>query len=259
MQLFFLPRLALSMPDGSPTLGRAVQIWGENKGTSSAGYRYRGVLGDRRGVGWSCRAALIEKVQSTNLHGCQGRGAASFSHLSVEAVCPFLTKMDEKRMARDKASSKGLESNAHLEKVLAPGADNVSILRGFIGRSDRDGYIRLFASLADTSISVEIAEADIVNTGEVLNNHLGKRIVWIKKGARITVTKSHTTEYGIRPRIAVDKDLASVRFRRLSMQVKSAAPRDTCVSVCSCSTCQSHCTDWCGVCICLETAQVADE
>jgi hypothetical protein len=80
-------------------------------------------------------------------------------------------------MARDKASTKDLEPNPRMRKVLAQGDDTVAILRGFIGPSDRDGYIRLFASLADTSISVEIAEADIVDTGDVLDNQLGKRIV----------------------------------------------------------------------------------
>jgi hypothetical protein len=155
-------------------------------------------------------------------------------------------------MAKDRASSKGLDTNAHLERVLKPGADNVAILRGYIGSSDRDGFIKLFASLADTSTSVEIAEADIVNTGDVLNNNLGKRIVWIKKGAQITVTKTHTTPYGIRPRGAVDKELASLRSGRLNMQVRAAVhAAEVCVSVCSCSTCECHCTDWCGVCMCL--------
>ena len=140
--------------------------------------------------------------------------------------------------------------NPHLEKALTPGADNVAILRGFIGPSERNGYIRLFASLSDTSISVEIAEADIVNTADVLNNHLGKRIVWIKKGALITVTKTHATPYGIRPKVAVHENLADVRSGRLNMQVRARQANDTCVSVCSCSTCECHCTNWCGVCIC---------
>ena len=153
-------------------------------------------------------------------------------------------------MARSKTSRKGLESNARLQEVLVPGAGNVSILRGFIGASDRDGYVRVFPSLADTSVSVDIAEADIVGTADVLNNNLGKRIIWIKKGALITVTKTRTTEYGVRPKIAADEDLASVRSGRLHMQVRSTAGRDVCVSVCDCSTCESHCTNWCGVCTC---------
>jgi hypothetical protein len=158
-------------------------------------------------------------------------------------------------MAKDKSPGKGLEANTRLERVLKQGADSVSILRGYIGASERDGYVRLFASLADTSVSVEIAEGDIVDTGDVLNNNLGKRIVWIKKGAQITVIKTHTTPFGIRPRVGVDDHLESVRSGRLSMRVKRAQARDTCVSVCSCSTCESHCTDWCGVCVCQPQAQ----
>jgi hypothetical protein len=156
-------------------------------------------------------------------------------------------------MARDKASNKNLEPNPLTEKVLAAGADNVAILRGFIGPSEREGYIRLFASLADTSVSVEIAEADIIETGDVLNNQLGKRIVWVRKGAQITVIKTRTTEYGVRPKVPVDQDLAAVRrFGRLHMEVKAPALRDTCVSVCNCQTCESHCTNWCGVCVCVK-------
>ena len=36
-------------------------------------------------------------------------------------------------------------------------------------------------------------------TGDVLNNQLGKRIVWVRKGTKITVIKTRTTEYGVRP------------------------------------------------------------
>src|SRR5262249_59098596 len=100
-------------------------------------------------------------------------------------------------MATHKASNKDLQQNSRLGKLLEQGPDGVAILRGFIGPSEREGYIRLFASLANTSVSVEIAEADILETGDVLNNQLGKRIVWVKKGTKITVIKTRTTEYGV--------------------------------------------------------------
>ena len=106
-------------------------------------------------------------------------------------------------MARDKASSKDLQQSSRMGKMLAPGPDGVAILRGFIGPSEREGYIRLFGSLANTSVSVEIAEADIVDTADVLNNQLGKRIVWVRKGTKITVIKTRTTEYGVRSKISL--------------------------------------------------------
>jgi hypothetical protein len=62
-------------------------------------------------------------------------------------------------MIRDKASSKGLQ------RVLAPGADNVSILRSFIGPAERDGDIRLCVSLADTSVSVLFSATDRLRSG----------------------------------------------------------------------------------------------
>ena len=102
-------------------------------------------------------------------------------------------------MARHRASSEDLEQNSRIGKMLAPGPDGVAILRGFIGPSEREGYIRLFASLANTSVSVEIAEANIVDTAD-MNNQLGKRIVWVRKGTKITVIKtpSRRPEYGVR-------------------------------------------------------------
>jgi hypothetical protein len=153
-------------------------------------------------------------------------------------------------MATHKASNKDLQQNSRLGKLLEQGPDGVAILRGFIGPSEREGYIRLFASLANTSVSVEIAEADILETGDVLNNQLGKRIVWVKKGTKITVIKTRTTEYGVRSKIPLDQNLASVRrFGRLQMEVTPAALRDTCVSVCSCGTCQCNCTNACEHCL----------
>jgi hypothetical protein len=153
-------------------------------------------------------------------------------------------------MATHKSSNKDLQRNSRLGKLLEQGPDGVAILRGFIGPSEREGYIRLFASLANTAVSVEIAEADILDTGDVLNNQLGKRIVWVKKGTKITVIKTRTTEYGVRSKIPLDQNLASVRrFGRLQMEVKPAALRDTCVSVCSCGTCQCECTSACEHCL----------
>ena len=152
-------------------------------------------------------------------------------------------------MAKATRASQGLETNDRLQQMLKPGADSVSVLRGFIGPSERDGHVRLFASLSDTSVSAEIAEADIVGTADVLDNTHGKRVVWVKKGARITVTKTRTTEYGNGPMLT-GNELVPVRAGRLNMQVKSAQ-RDTCISICNCSTCQSHCTNWCGVCMCV--------
>ena len=108
-------------------------------------------------------------------------------------------------MTKTIRSRAGLESSEQLQNILKQGPDNVSVLRGFIGQSDREGYIRLFAELSDTSVSAEIATDDIVGTADVLDNTLGKRVVWIKKGARITVIKTRTTEFGNGPTLNGDE------------------------------------------------------
>lgn len=139
--------------------------------------------------------------------------------------------------------------NEQLQTALKGGDDDVSVLRGFIGETDRNGYIRLYASISDTSTSVEIAKDDIVDTGDVPGNTLGKRFVLIRKGARVTVIKTRTTEFGNGPALSGD-EMVPVRSGRLTMQLRKAVA-DTCVCICSCSTCQSHCTNWCGVCTCI--------
>jgi len=153
-------------------------------------------------------------------------------------------------MAKSTRSRDGLDASEQLQNILKQGPDNASVLRGFIGQSDREGYIRLFAELSDTSVSAEIATDDIVGTADVLNNTLGKRVIWIKKGARITVIKTRTTEFGNGPTLNGD-ELVPVRAGRLNMKLRKAQ-RDTCVSICTCSTCMSHCTNWCGICVCVE-------
>jgi hypothetical protein len=152
-------------------------------------------------------------------------------------------------MAKAGRSTNAFAPNERLQKALSVGPDNVSVLRGFIGETDRDGYIRLHPSLSDTSVSVDVARDDIIDTGDVPDNTLGKRFVLIKKGARITVTKTRTTEYGNGPTVSGD-EMVPIRAGRLTMQLRKAA-LDTCVSVCSCQTCESHCTNWCGVCTCI--------
>jgi hypothetical protein len=158
-------------------------------------------------------------------------------------------RQEEETMAKEGTSGRKIRQDPRLARLLAEGTGNVTILRGFAGPSERDGYIRLFPSLADLSRSVEIAEADIIDSADVPHNDLGKIMVWVKRDSKVTFNQSNTSDYGPgvgrRPERRVG--LTEQRTGRLRMQVRTARedPDDTCVCICSCGTCTCNCTNTC--------------
>src|SRR4051812_6121286 len=67
-------------------------------------------------------------------------------------------------MADNKISGDILGESALVAKLLAQRAENAVAIRGFAGRSKREGYVRLYSRLVDLSESMEIARADILHS-----------------------------------------------------------------------------------------------
>jgi hypothetical protein len=85
-----------------------------------------------------------------------------------------------------------------LVELLAPDASQLPDLRaliGFLGRSTRQGYWRLYSTLVLDEY-VEFSETDVVHAHVVNRNHgkLGGTVVWLRRHANLQQTRTISRE-----------------------------------------------------------------
>ena len=143
----------------------------------------------------------------------------------------------------DKADGggKALADNPLITQLINRGAEELITLRGFIGPTARDGYIRVYPRIGNLGDSVEIAKSDIIHAVKAPRSSLGAVIVWVKKDARISVHRVNQREAtGPEPNSMVE-----LRKGRLRMRMKATQAREqVCFSVCM------DCLSWCDCSIC---------
>jgi hypothetical protein len=136
-----------------------------------------------------------------------------------------------------------MQENPLLEKLIAQGADTATVLRGYVGPSAREGYVRLYPRLGNLSESMEVPQADILHSIKEPRSVFGSIVLWVKKDANIIFHRVETP--GGATSAGPQANTIEVRQGRLRMRIRKRAgsdPRDTCVSICSCGVC---------VCLCL--------
>jgi hypothetical protein len=165
---------------------------------------------------------------------------------------------------KSQSRSNNREPHALLGRLLAHGAGaDAHAFRGYIGPETRDGKVRLYPSLGDLTFSIEIAEADILESvaaPETLLPH-GGVVLWVKRDAEVVFHGSEVTTISVRslrhsggrplaqpaqavgsvePRTGAAR-FVEVQRGRLQIRLRQGAAR-YCAS-CSCSSCGP-----CGVC-----------
>lgn len=141
--------------------------------------------------------------------------------------------------ATDKKSE--FQENTLIADLIARGAENSRMLRGFIGPSRDDRYITLYQSLARLGDTVEIPRDDILHSVDAPGSSLGAVILWVKDDSPISVRRSQTeTEVTSGPGSRVQE----VTKGRLRMQLKARWGGGVCTSVCE------PCISWCDCNIC---------
>lgn len=140
--------------------------------------------------------------------------------------------------------------------------DDLIALTGYVGVAPAAGKMRLHPSLDDLSISVDIAEADVVATRDAPQSTmpLGGVIVWVSRVADVTFRRTRTvsaTAAQVRRFFGAEAVLqpgaGNQRGDRLNIQLRSASahgvppvyvPPETC-SPCASTNCASHCLPTC--------------
>jgi hypothetical protein len=150
--------------------------------------------------------------------------------------------------------------NAELARMDADGVDvaDVIALAGYVGRSPKEGVVRLHPGLQDLSISIDIAASDIVATREApaATMPLGGVVLWVSGSADVTFRRTRTVVaaaqevrgfFGAGPAL---EPSSNDPVDRLNIQVRREAvppiyvPPETC-KVCTSKNCQSKCLRAC--------------
>jgi hypothetical protein len=138
-------------------------------------------------------------------------------------------------MAGTKESKSEFQENPFVAELIAAGAENARVLRGFIGPSRDADHITLYQNLAQLGDTVEIPRDDVLHTGEIPGSVLGAVILWVKEGARLGV---RTTQSEAHPATGPGS-LREVSKGRLRMQPRPGMRADVCTS--RCNVCVSEC------------------
>jgi hypothetical protein len=148
-------------------------------------------------------------------------------------------------MADARSKQPKINENPLIGELIARGAENSSVLRGFIGPSRDDRYVTLYQNLARLGDTVEIPREAVIHVVEAPGSSLGAVMLWLKDDAQISVRRAQSDAA---PKAGPGAKLQEVTKGRLRMQLgparggRTCLPADdVCVSWCDCSICQSIC------------------
>jgi hypothetical protein len=144
-------------------------------------------------------------------------------------------------MAKATGKQSEFAENPLIAELIAAGAENSRLLRGFIGPSRDDRYVTLYQSLARLADTVDIPREDILHIVDAPGSSLGAVMLWVRDDSQISVRRSQsdaavTSGPGSR--------VQEVSKGRLRMRLKAAWGGGVCTSVCE------PCISWCDCSIC---------
>jgi hypothetical protein len=139
-----------------------------------------------------------------------------------------------------------IRENPLIAELISRGAENSTLVRGFVGPSRDDRYLTLYQNLARLSDTVDIPRDAILHVADVPGSALGAVMLWVKEDAQISVRRAQPEAP---PTIGPGARLQEVTKGRLRMQLPTSrigafcrrADDDVCISWCDCSICQSIC------------------
>jgi hypothetical protein len=131
-----------------------------------------------------------------------------------------------------KASGKPSEfaENPLIAELIAAGAENSKLLRGFIGAPSDDRYITLHPSLARIGDSMQIPREDILHLIDAPGSGPGAVMLWVKEDSQTFIRTPQATREVVRG--------------RLRMKLRSKSFADDCVP---CDPCEPNCGPPCEV------------
>jgi hypothetical protein len=138
-------------------------------------------------------------------------------------------------MAGTKGSKPEFQENPLVAQLIAVGAENARVLRGFIGPSRDLDHIALYQSLARLGDAIEIPSEDVLHAVDAPGSSLGAVILWVNSEAQLSVRKIHADSH----QATGPGSLHEVTKGRLRMHLRSRSGGDVCTSWCD--ICVSYC------------------
>jgi hypothetical protein len=145
--------------------------------------------------------------------------------------------------------------NPLISTILAKGGAAATVLWGYIGPSSREGFITVHPSLRNLSVTMEIAERDIIHVADIPESifPFDAKAIWIRNEAHIAhrvqegadSVRTHRVEDSVGSVSDVSTTPGTVELTRgrLRMRMTDLRRASDCHS--PCATCHSPC----GVCV----------
>jgi hypothetical protein len=158
-------------------------------------------------------------------------------------------------MVGETPSGTSTAENPIIREILAKGGARATVLWGYIGPSTREGFITLHPSLRNLSVTMEIAERDIIHVADIPESifPFDAKAIWIRNDAQIShrveessnLVRSHRVEdsVGTVSDPSTGPGVVEVTRGRLRMRMTDLRRGSDCHS--PCATC--HCP--CSVCV----------
>lgn len=144
-------------------------------------------------------------------------------------------------MAKATGKQSELQENPLIAELIACGAENSRLLRGFIGPSRDDRYITLYQSLARLGDAVEFPREDVLHVVDAPGSSLGAVMLWVKDDSQLSVRRAQSEAA---PTAGPGARVQEVTKGRLRMQTRAGWGGGVCTSVCE------PCISWCDCSIC---------
>jgi hypothetical protein len=155
-------------------------------------------------------------------------------------------------MAESKGKKPEFRENPLVAELLAKGADDARVLRGFIGASRDEKYITLYQSLDRLGDTIDIPRDDVLHVIDAPRSNLGAVILWVRNSANVSVRR---TQKNSAPRTGAGSRGQEVTKGRLRMNLRPAWGDGVRQSVCGQSVCGRDCISWCDCSICQSICQ----
>lgn len=144
-------------------------------------------------------------------------------------------------MAKATGKQPEMQENPLIAELIASGAENSRMLRGFIGPSRDDRYLTLYQNLARLGDTVDIPREDVLHVVDAPGSSLGAVIMWVKDDTQLSVRRTQAESLATEGPGARVQEVAKGRLR---MRLKSRWGGGVCTSVCE------PCVSWCDCNIC---------
>ncbi len=138
-------------------------------------------------------------------------------------------------MAKASGKPSELAENPLIAELIAAGAENSRLLRGFIGASSDDRYITLHPSLARLGDSMQVPREDVLHLVDAPGSGPGAVMLWFKEDSQTYLRTAQDSREVVRGRLRMKlRSISNSDIPDICEPCNPCSPCNPCVVVGPC-------------------------